>query len=155
MKNIHYLNIWILAFIFVSGINNAYAQFSRSGTPFSIHRSLATEVPTTNLPFIDNALMNNVIDSMSREASCLDCKEKYYGKGIDMPIDVKNTGRMETMADGSKLWLLKISSATAYGMQFYFDKFHLPFDATLFIYNENKTAVLGAFTSDNNNPDSS
>lgn len=153
MKNIFILQIGLAIFLNVFNIHNASSQFSRKGIPYTIHRTPEDETRSMDLPYIDNLQQKNYADSLEGSSYCTDCKNKYYGKGIDMTIDIKTEGTMEVLADSSKLWLLKISSPTAYGMQFYFDEFHLPYGATFYLYNESKTMILGAFTSDNNNID--
>ena len=105
------------------------------------------------LPTFDNGVLQTYADSIAGTLDCKTCKNNFYGKGTDVSIDIKTAGRLEVQPDGSKLWLLRINSPSAFGMQFYFSKFKLPFGATLYFYNEEKTMVLGAFTSDNNNPD--
>lgn len=64
-----------------------------------------------------------------------------------------NSGVSTTLNNGDKYWIHKISSQTAYGLQFYFSQFDLPFGATLHIFNENRTMLLGAYTNDNNPSD--
>ncbi len=131
------------------------AQAHIQGTPLTIQRPSVrlSSKSIFSLPALDNAVLKTYADSIATTMDCESCKSSFYGKGIDMSIDIKKAGQIELQPDNSKLWLLKISSTAAYGMQFYFSKFHLPFGATLFFYNEDKTMILGAFTSDNNNPD--
>lgn len=144
----------IYTFLFLSFLgftNSSYSQFSRKGIPYSIERGASSVVNTYAMPTIDNSDLQ--IQAAALEDNCSDCKNKYYGKGIDVDIDVKTAGQLEILGDNSKLWLLKITSLTSYGMQFYFNKFNIPFGATLYIYNEEKSSLLGAFTRDNNNLD--
>ncbi|MBM4170185.1 MAG: S1 family peptidase [Ignavibacteria bacterium] len=48
------------------------------------------------------------------------------------------------------MWRLKIRSPGAYSINLIYDIFSLPDWATLYLYNEDKSYVIGAFTSDNN-----
>ncbi|OFY84036.1 MAG: hypothetical protein A3F72_18630 [Bacteroidetes bacterium RIFCSPLOWO2_12_FULL_35_15] len=151
MKNISNVRIRLILFLVVFISYSTYSQISRNGIPFTIHRVPNPSIHSLALPFIDNSVMKNAAKSLNG-SNCTDCNEKYYGKGIDISIDIKTEGELELLPDNSRLWLLRVSSTTAYGMQFYFDRFHLPYGATLYIYNEDRTSILGAFTSDNNNP---
>jgi hypothetical protein len=111
--------------------------------------SKAVTVSTYELPEINNKREAERADSIKKQCSL--CEEKsYYGKGVNVDIDIKSTSTMKMMDDGSKVWLYKINSSSAYALQFYFDKFKLPFGAKLFFYNEDKSMVLGSFTKDNN-----
>lgn len=149
----------ILTIGFVLLLLNSSAQESTGGVPVSwqintVFSNLKTNPHTVGLPNLNNNTLQQTADSISA-SNCSECKNNYYGKGIDIAIDIKNQGLMQVLEDGSKLWLLKIESATALGMQFYFDKFNLPEGAELYIFKEDSTMVLGAFTSMNNPKDSS
>jgi Secretion system C-terminal sorting domain len=146
-----FFSIFLLNIFFCA---EGFAQRSSGGAPMSFQSSdnLFTNrvgLTTVALPVIDNNAEQARAINVS-QANCSDCENPYYGTGIDVEIDIKTDGSLEILEDGSKLWLLKMESSTAHGLQFYFDKFKLPFGARLFIFNEDKTMVLGAFTSNNN-----
>lgn len=63
-----------------------------------------------------------------------------------------NSGIWTEQADGTRIWRLFISSPGAYTINLIFDRYVLPPDAKLFIYNPEHTDVKGAFTSANNQP---
>lgn len=155
MKKGFNIKIGIILLMNLFQLTNIYSQSFRKGIPYTIHLTTDKFERVVTLPYTDNQQCIIYEDSINNNVSCTDCKNRFYGKGIDVSLDLKSDGQMETMPDGSKLWMLKITSSTAYGMQFYFEKFHLPFGATLYFYNESKTMILGAFTSDNNNSDQS
>lgn len=144
------INVFLIT-LFLGFTNSIYSQFSRKGIPYSIERATNSIVNTFVMPTIDNSDLQT--QAAAFEDNCTDCKNKFYGKGIEVEIDIKTTGQLEILGDNSKLWLLKITSLTSYGMQFYFNKFKLPYGATLYIYNEEKSSLLGAFTRENNNLD--
>ncbi|NCC46794.1 MAG: PKD domain-containing protein, partial [Bacteroidia bacterium] len=52
--------------------------------------------------------------------------------------------------DGGRLWLLKIHSDGATALSVFFDDFYLAPGSKMFLYNENKKHVIGAFTHKNN-----
>lgn len=104
------------------------------------------------LPDLNNETEKQRADSIST-SNCSECKNQYYGRGIDVSINLKNQGNVLNVGDSGKLWLLQIESSTAYGMQFYFDKFKLPDGARLYLFNDDKTMSLGGYTSNNNPKD--
>lgn len=63
-----------------------------------------------------------------------------------------NSGIWSKQADGTRIWRLLISSPGAYTINLIFDRYVLPPDAKLFIYNPEGTDIKGAFTSANNQP---
>ena len=129
-----------------------FSQASLRGYPLTIHKAISLSTPVLNFATINNNFEVLRADSISN-AECSECLEKYYGKGLPTSIDLRLSGLLDTISSSRKIWTYNIKSSTAYGMQFYFDKFHLPSGATLFIYNEDRSMILGAFTSLNNNTD--
>jgi hypothetical protein len=135
----------------------AQAQVNIGGQPKSFKNSslllkIEAQGQSILLPSLDNVLEQARADSIAKK-NCTNCENNYYGRGLDVSIDIKRQGQLETLEDGSKLWLLKVTSPTAYGLQFYFDKYKVPEGASLYLFNENKSMVLGGFTSDNNPKD--
>lgn len=80
--------------------------------------------------------------------------------GIPFPVnyDLENSGTWTILPDSSRPWELTIACNKSLSINLLFDKFWLPDSAKFYIYNEQKSQVLGAFTSANNkgtkeNPD--
>jgi len=75
-----------------------------------------------------------------------------YRFGIVLPVDVSpyRSGNWTTMPDGVQIWRATVSAQGALAMSAYFDRFTIPDGGKLFIYNSDKTQVIGAFSSLNN-----
>jgi PKD repeat protein len=73
-------------------------------------------------------------------------------RGIPVNLNMQNSGRWLYMADGSKLWQLKIKAPGAKALGVYYNQFWLPEQSKLYLYNEDRTQVIGAFTASNNHP---
>jgi len=54
------------------------------------------------------------------------------------------------LPDGTDIWRLSIISADAIALMLTYDKFEIPSGGKLYIYNFDKTRVLGAYTEANN-----
>ncbi len=65
-------------------------------------------------------------------------------------IDLLKSGTWQELKGGGRICRLKISSEGAEALGVYYSNFHLPEGGQLFLYNENRTKVIGAFTSANN-----
>ncbi|MEI6455299.1 MAG: BACON domain-containing carbohydrate-binding protein [bacterium] len=76
-----------------------------------------------------------------------------FGENIAVNFNPGNSGTWDILPNGDKLWRLGIKSLGAFTINLTFDKYHLPPGATLFVYNETKTHVIGAFTDYNNQED--
>lgn len=55
--------------------------------------------------------------------------------------------------NNGKLWIYKIKSNTSIGLMVYFNKFILPPEGVMYIYNSSKSIVYGPFTSLNSPSD--
>ena len=145
----------IIFFLFNLLILNTYAQVSEGGIPYAFLNTQMSkhglEIPTYNLPFYSNDSLIQKVEEMKRD--CPNCNKSYWGIKHDIKIDIIAKGEKVIADDKGVLWLYRISSAQAYGLQLYFERFKLPEGAKLFIYNETRTMVLGAFTSNNNRED--
>lgn len=71
---------------------------------------------------------------------------------FDSDIDIKNVGHEKSDKFGNNHWLIQLNLPGAFGVGLIFGKFSIPDDAELFIYNSDKSALFGAITSKNNNP---
>jgi hypothetical protein len=132
------------------------AQVSYGGRPFTLNNvnnnTYLKSLQTKNIVYL--SYINNEREKFLADSICTMngiAKQKFYGKGIDLDINIKDKTSPILLENGNKLWLYNIRSANAYAMQFYFDRFKLPKGATLFFYNEEKDMILGAFTEENNN----
>ena len=75
-----------------------------------------------------------------------------YRFGIVMNVDVSPgyTGNWYVLNDGVEIWRATVSAPGAVALSAYFDRFHIPEGGELYIYDMDKTRILGAFTSMNN-----
>jgi hypothetical protein len=74
-----------------------------------------------------------------------------FAKNFEVFLNPSNSGRWSQLKNGDRIWLLGISSPDALAISVTFNDFQLPEGAKLFIYNTERTEVLGALTSENNN----
>lgn len=109
-------------------------------------------IPYQTLEPLNNEALNSYADSIKN--ICPDCGGDFYGSGIQSNFNIKLAAQYtKDNIDNGKLWIFKLHSATAYGFQFYFNKFIIPDSASLFIYNEDRTRMLGPYTKSNTPPD--
>lgn len=76
-----------------------------------------------------------------------------FGKPFDVNFNLSNSGYWETLDNGDRLWRLTIQAPNARSINFLYDDFYLPAGAKLFIYNRDKSHIIGAFTNINNKAD--
>jgi PKD repeat protein len=75
---------------------------------------------------------------------------RRVGQSIFVGINLNNSGTWEELPNGDRIWRLKIVAGGALAMGVYYNHFWLPPGARLFLYNEDKTQVKGAYSMEDN-----
>jgi PKD repeat protein len=125
------------------------AQISQGGQPISSQDPglLKSALVFETMPRID-------IDRLKAEDLLNDQNKEVpwrFGENIDVNYSLSNSGIWDQFAEGDKVWRLGIKSPGAITINLTFDNYHLPPGAKLFIYNSDKSEIIGAFTEFNNN----
>ncbi|GAA4272731.1 hypothetical protein GCM10022258_20250 [Aquimarina gracilis] len=76
-----------------------------------------------------------------------------FGYEFKVNLGLSNAGVWDDLPDGSRIWRLNIISKGAKTINFIFDTYRLPRGATIYLYNNDKSDVLGAYTNIFNRPD--
>ena len=132
-------------FIFLAFTADLSAQVSKDGRPVSFSRVTRTDIRSLATPPID---LQTLLEEDARDAG----KEIpfRFGYGFEVDYNLDNSGTWEDLDDGGRLWRLQITCPDAYSVNLVYSRFRLPEGARFYLYNEDKSQVLGAFTSDNN-----
>ncbi|WP_027395942.1 T9SS type A sorting domain-containing protein [Aquimarina latercula] len=140
-------NLTITLSIFLLLLTSAHAQISQGGEPLFSKESFSksTKILTVKLPKVD---MEELMKEDAREAS-KDVPLRFaYPHDVNLNPEI--SGKWFTNKNGDKFWLLALESKGAKSLNLTFSDFYLPVGSKLFIYNEDKTDIKGAFTSSNN-----
>jgi PKD repeat protein len=135
-----------------------FAAFSFTTTPdLQAQRSFPGIPPSTinqDLPVMVDYREFEAPDMAVIEAEDL-AKPLPFRAGVAVPVNlgIDNAGEWTRLPDGGKIWRLGIKVEGAMALGVYYDNFWLPYGGELYVYNDDKTQVLGAYTEDNNNPD--
>ncbi len=147
MRKIKTIGLCFIAVLTVA--TTAFGQLSKGGRPYTFENILSAAqmvISARQLPSIDVAAykLQDSIDASNKDIP--------YRFGAPMAVNytLDNSGTWETLANGDRLWRLKISSPGAYSLNLVYDHFYLPEGGKLYIYNGDGSYVIGAFTSDNN-----
>ncbi|MBL0062753.1 MAG: trypsin-like peptidase domain-containing protein [bacterium] len=73
-----------------------------------------------------------------------------FAAELPVNLNLKNSGVWETLPNGDRLWRLRIASQNANTIGLVYDQWFIPKGGQLFIYNDDRSQVIGAFTSFNN-----
>jgi lysyl endopeptidase len=117
------------------------------GVPFSWSAQKAqADVPTAKMPGFDLAAVQ--AEDAFNEAS----KMGPWRFAIPHMVNynILNSGEWEDLKGGDRIWRMAFSSPDAMTLNIIFDEYDLPEGAKLWIYNADRTDMIGPFTAENN-----
>jgi lysyl endopeptidase len=149
LQRAHYITKTLIAFVFSAVLVQPLplsSQISSGGMPpgfgsqINDHRLVTLTVPA---PETDELLKEDELAGKWGVAERI---------GILLPAEIKlaDHGTWTTLADGSRQWRIRIGSEDAKQLALYFKDFYLPRGYQLFIYNDSRSKLIGAFTHLNN-----
>ena len=122
------------------------AQINIGGEPLSFKRSLKALVPVETMPELNMEKVHKQ-DKEDDEQGL----PPRFGVPHSTDLNLTNSGVWEDLENGEgKIWRLSIHCPSASSINLLYDSFWLPEGATLYIYNEDKSKMIGGFTSKNN-----
>ena len=138
--------IYTLIGIFCFTGKYTFAQISEGGTPISFSSDMVTgkgKIPLIAMPSIDARTLLQEDEMARAENAQIPFR---FGKDIDVDIDIKKDGIKKETRDGGNLWLLQIHCPEAFSINLIYDRFKLAEGSKFFIFNEDRTMILGAYT---------
>lgn len=122
------------------------AQQQIGGSPYTVaHQMSDADVPLVQMPALDMEKVRQEDDNDEKNGQL-----QLYSRLHHVDLDIKNSGDWTELANGDRLWRLKIASENALALNVTFSKYHMPAGGKLFIFNEDRSYAIGAFTEINN-----
>ena len=138
-----------LLFCLLGFYTQTSAQISSGGEPISFKQntnlSRVNQIPQVTTSSIDKTRLLQEDQELN-----IPGKPFKIAQGIKVDYDFLKLALCEDLPNGDQVCRLKIKSPDALQMAVHFDKFNLPKGTKLFIYNEDRSNLLGAFTNLNN-----
>ncbi|HMQ68103.1 MAG TPA: T9SS type A sorting domain-containing protein [Ignavibacteria bacterium] len=136
--------------IFSFSVSNClFAQDNVGGQPMSFLLNLNSDINTVTMPEVD---AQRLLEEDAATAGIPDIPLRY-AKVLDTDLNLNNSGTWTNLPDGSRIWRLEIRSEDAKSLNLNYKNFYMPKGATFFVYNLNRSMVLGGFTEKNNSKD--
>ncbi len=135
-----FISFLLLGNIFVT------AQISREGMPPSFSTvDITHDFQQVAFSPLGMDVINQADDNLANSPG-------PYRIGHTMPVNlsIEDAGTWTDLPSGGRIWRLTLSSEDAIALSLYYDDFWLPVGGELYLYNEMKTQVIGAFTDLNN-----
>ena len=137
--------ITILCILFsIYGMN---AQVTNEGKPKSWGLRNTAKLAPILLPEIDLKKLQTE-DLVNDQRKDLPWR---FGQEIIVDYNLGNSGEWTTLENGDRIWRIRFQSNGAKTMNFIFSDFYMPEGTTLYLYNNNRTDLLGAYDSKQNN----
>jgi len=136
---------WIVCFTGIFVIQeNVYAQISEGGIPpsFQFQSTLRSRAATLRIPVTFD--VSDLIKADERQAT--PATPLAVAMLIAVQYSPANSGVWNTLPDGITIWQLNLQAKGAIALIVYYSDFYIPEGGKLFIYNADKTHILGAYT---------
>ena len=126
-------------------MNTILCQITYNSSPQIYKYELPNNIPVfktenLNLEIIDK---ENIISKKKSDAY-------KFGYNFDVDINFFELAICEELDNGDKIYRLQIETNDAYSINFIFNQFVLSEGTQLYIYNQDLSHVIGAFTDQNN-----
>jgi len=124
---------------------NVFAQLSEGGIPpsFQFQPTLRSRAATVQVPVTFNVKDLIMVDEWQASQGV---PLLAVAKLIDVQHNPTNAGVWSTLPDGTKIWQFNLQAKNAIALMIYYSDFYIPEGGKLFIYNAEKTQILGAYT---------
>jgi hypothetical protein len=150
ISNSCFLTMFPLVLVATLNLSNqpSCAQISAGGTPPSFTLVLSNAaVPTVSTANVDNATLIAQAEALEAQAAASHNSIPYkVAEVLDVNWSLNNSGSWTTLADGTRIWRLRISSPGADAIHLIYNRWWFPKYCELFLYNDSHTEVIGAFT---------
>lgn len=146
---------YVVATLFLFGsttLHPLYAQINTGGAPPSTQHDAVAPTPSSTYKLPPFTRPAKQISSPAGTTAAPRLLPFQYGTPRPVDIDLKQAAGQHELSDGQHVWRLRIVSSGARALRLIYDDFRVPPSAKLYIYNDERQVVRGAFTNRNNKP---
>lgn len=132
----------LLALFCLISANYIHSQISNGGIPYTFQNNIPKSlIETHEIAKPAASLINSISD-----------EKGPYKIGHLTPVNINsnNSGTWQTLANGDRIWRLKIYAEDALALALHYSCFYIPSGGEIFLYNDLKNHVIGKFESDRN-----
>lgn len=139
------ITLYFLLLFFI----NLSAQVTNQGQPMSWKFNQLNNVVPVQMTEVD-------LTSLQAEDAINDLRRDIpwrFGTELSVNLSMNTSGTWDQLPNGDRIWRLNIVSDGAKTLNFVFSDFFLPTGASLYFYNQERSDLLGAYTSSQNRED--
>jgi PKD repeat protein len=147
MRKTKTLLSFLILFLLLGWNNSLFSQISEGGIPPSFaFGDMVMQQKKDKQPFL--APISFDVGKLMQEDITNAANNKPPRIGVIVPLDLKmaDNGEWITLPNGQLIWQLAIKAQGAIATSLYYDEFYIPEGGKLFIYNKDKTHIIGAYT---------
>lgn len=136
-----------ITFLFLLFISIGYSQVTNEGQPKSWEITDMAEVKPVVMPKFD-------LEALQKEDAATDKqKDKPWRYGFEFLVDnnLNNSGVWTTLPNGDRVWRIHYVSKGAKTINFLFSDYYMPKGANVYLYNSDRSDLLGAYDAGQNN----
>lgn len=124
-----------------------YSQVTNEGKPYSWKMNEIEQVMPVKMPKFDLKALKD--EDLANES----VKNKPWRFGYEFIVDynLSNSGKWTTLPNGDRVWRIRFKSEGAKTLNFLFSDFYMPEGGKVYLYNNDRTDLLGAYDSQQNN----
>ena len=137
----------ILLFLFLCYSFSLVAQVTNDGEPVSWELTNSISINAISLPKVDIKKLR-IEDDINVKTQI---KPFRIGVQHDVNVGLKNAGTWTQLPNGDKIWRVLFNSKDAVHLSVVFDNFYIPKGGKVYLYNDDKTDLIGAYTEALNN----
>ena len=139
----HLLQVLAVVALFLTGYT-AKAQMSYGGEPYSFKNTISQVVPTIEIEALD-------AEALLAEDAANTGKDHPMRIGVtkDVNYSISNSGRIDMLPDGGRVWRLAFHMEDATFTSMNFSTFNIPDGAELYFYTPDREFVIGKFINKN------
>ena len=136
-----------VTFLLLFIIFSAHCQVTNEGKPESWRLLAKAKINAVIMPNFDLAALQ--AEDKINDAD----KKKAWRYGYEFLVDhnLNNSGNWTTLPNGDRIWRIRYVSAGAKTMNFLFSDYYMPIGAKVYLYNDERTDLLGAYDVAQNN----
>jgi lysyl endopeptidase len=141
------MNKALLVSLFFSFSFLLSAQVTNEGIPESWKWNEEKNLTSVKLPPFD-------LKALQDEDAIFDTqfdRPWRFGKEFDVNYGLKNSGEWTEMENGDRIWRIRFHSKGAITLNFLLENFSIPRGAKIYLYSNDRTALLGAYDATQNN----
>ena len=139
----HLLQVLAVVALFLTGYT-AKAQMSYGGEPYSFKNTISQVVHPIEYEALD-------AEKLLAEDAAIPGKDHIMRIGVGQVVNytMENSGRMDMLPDGGRVWRIAFHMKEATFTSMHFSTFNIPDGAELFLYTPDREYVIGKFTNKN------